>query len=330
MITLHNDRLEFRFPDLHPDAGVSINLQRTLRLPDDGNTHHLPPGLGAFPLRHIEDYHLGEKEHLKARGGVIMPMFQADALWLNFNSFRGDHFGKSYPVAIKIGTGKVCAVSGDEWNGHLNQDPQDYVVAPKQPWLDGYNVGEGKVRQFVAAPLGEGLTVEEQIRQTADVGGIQIQVFPMKRDYYDKLNHRKNIRDGRIMYCFRMPMGLAPGGEMHQKIYDDPYEMSAWDQRQSQRCFITIANATEWMAITGEEPPMSPISADAYTDAGLPWFSYYDADQKVIKGAKKLKILKSFQKGKADLGQLQWIKEKITGKPVVIPTTGKPVSSGHW
>ena len=76
MIYLENDSLEIRFPDLHENAGVKIDFQRTLRLTDNGDIHHLPPGLGNFPLRHIEDFDLGSSNHLKKRGGVIMPMFQ--------------------------------------------------------------------------------------------------------------------------------------------------------------------------------------------------------------------------------------------------------------
>ena len=40
MIYLENDSLEVRFPELHSNAGVRINFQRTLRLPDDGQTYH--------------------------------------------------------------------------------------------------------------------------------------------------------------------------------------------------------------------------------------------------------------------------------------------------
>ena len=88
-----------------------ISFKRTLRLPDDGETYPLPPALGNFPLRHIEDFDLKGRDHLKKRGGVIMPMFQADALWINFNSLQITS-DQEYPVAIKIGTGKISAVSG--------------------------------------------------------------------------------------------------------------------------------------------------------------------------------------------------------------------------
>jgi hypothetical protein len=35
MITLENDRLTFSFPEVHAEAVCGIELQRTLRIPDD-------------------------------------------------------------------------------------------------------------------------------------------------------------------------------------------------------------------------------------------------------------------------------------------------------
>ena len=72
MMHLNRNNLEIRFPELHENAGVKIDFQRTLRIPDDGQTHYLPPGLGKFPLRHIEDFDLGQNNHLKKRGGIIV------------------------------------------------------------------------------------------------------------------------------------------------------------------------------------------------------------------------------------------------------------------
>ncbi len=36
-------------------GGVQVRFIRTLRLPETG-THELPPGLGEFPVRRVEDY----------------------------------------------------------------------------------------------------------------------------------------------------------------------------------------------------------------------------------------------------------------------------------
>ena len=66
--------------------------------------------------------------------------------------------------------GKINAVSGAAWAAELRSEPQDYAVVPGQPWLDGFSVGEGLIRQFVAMPLGAGDTVEEQLTGRADVG----------------------------------------------------------------------------------------------------------------------------------------------------------------
>jgi hypothetical protein len=49
-------RTEVSFPEVHPQAKLTIEFQRTLRIPDDDKTYPLPPGLGAFPLKHVDDH----------------------------------------------------------------------------------------------------------------------------------------------------------------------------------------------------------------------------------------------------------------------------------
>ena len=49
----------------------------------------------------------------------------------------------------------------------------------------------------------------------------------------------------------------------------------------------------QWLAITGEHPPTTPPTARQYTDAGLPWFDYYNGDRKALSGADSLAGLKS-------------------------------------
>ncbi len=218
-----------------------------------------------------------------------MPMHQAEAMWINFS-------GRQYPCAVKIATGKVCAVTGDKWVNHLNSGPQDYVVLPEQPWLDGYCVEKGVIRQFVAMPLGEGYSIEEQITGAAEHGGLQIVVYPMKAERYEQLREVR-LAEERVVACYDVSdsrsMGLAPGGRMKQEIYDDRYGLDAWDQRHASRCFVTIANSLQWMAMTGERPPTEPPTAKDYTDAGMPWFSYYGGDAEAVEGAEKFKGLAS-------------------------------------
>ena len=344
MITLEHEQLVFRFPHIDEDVGVCIDFQRTLRLPDDGHDYHLPPGLGRFPLRHVEDFDLGASNHRKARGGIIMPMFQTDALWLHFDSLS---FGQSeLPVALKIGAGKINAISGEKWEDGLSKDPQNYVVIPEQPWLDGFNVEQGKVRQFVAMPLGQGYTVEEQVNPESDVGGIQIEAIPMKKEAYEELKAKReevsSMRFGASMMiayepsaslkisCASMEMGLGMGGLMRQEIFDDEYGWDAWDLANQQRCFIMLANAEQWMSITDDEPPLSPISAEAYSKAGLPWFDYYDGDRKAIEGAKALGNIKSVKVIAEAKREDTWPKEKSKLDYLVKKIKGMNVSDGSW
>ena len=200
MIELKRDQLVFSFPDVHPQAKLSIEFQRTLRIPDDDQTYPLPPGLGKFPLRHVDDYAQNVPSKWLQRGGVMLPMYQSEAMWLNFDSDMIDRHEVSYPFAVKVATGKQCAVSGEPWREGLCREPQDYLVAPDQPWIDGFVVEKGLIRQFVAMPLGSGYSAEEQITGAAEHGGLQISVHPMKREVFER-RFPKRAKFGRARKC---------------------------------------------------------------------------------------------------------------------------------
>jgi hypothetical protein len=318
MIELRNDALVFSFPDVHERASFGIDFQRTLRIPDDGTDHFLPPGLGRFPLRHVDDFAPRVPGTWIAHGGVLLPMYQSEAMWLNFTSLSGagsandDEWygsggGFSYPVAVKIATGKINAVTGEDWEDGLHRDPQDYVVLPGQPWLDGYCVEKGVIRQFVAMPLGSGYSAEEQITGAAEHGGVQIIAHPMKKEAYERRLEawRKTRRErpiaryntlglGATVACrVDADMGLAPGGRMRQEIYDDPYRFEEWDTRNASRCFVHLANSLVWRAITGQNPPTTPPTSKEYTNANLPWFDYYAPELEAVDGSDILSRLKS-------------------------------------
>ena len=105
----------------------SLEFQRTLRIPDDGKTYPLPPGLGRFPVLHVRDYEQRVPAEWVKHGGVFIPMYQREALWINF------HARHWKPNAVKIAIGKVNAVSGKPWNENLLREEKDYVVCPPQP-----------------------------------------------------------------------------------------------------------------------------------------------------------------------------------------------------
>ena len=336
MVELKENQLIFRFPEVHEHAICRINFQRTLRIPDDNREYSLPPGLGRFHLAHVEDYKDNLPETMSKRGGVMLPMYQSEAMWINFSA--GTH---QYPFAIKIAAGKINAVTGENWNESLHEGTQDYVVLPEQPWLDGFCVQKGLIRQFVAMPLGEGYTAEEQVTDKAEYGGLQIMAIPMKRSLYEELLKQKEEQAELNMMLFsrndivceqEYSMGYAPGGLMRQQIVEDEHGADAWDIENASGCFVHAMNSEQWSNITGQDTPGKPPSARDYTAAGLPWFEYYSDKHTAIEGSKILSQLdslaaKMFKKGKGQLPD----NEPIPAQKVIDRKMKKNnVKDGSW
>ncbi|MFB6516686.1 hypothetical protein [Streptomyces sp. NPDC056401] len=184
--------------------GAQVRFMRTLRLPETG-THNLPPGLGEFPLRRVEDYPDTVPADWLAKGGVMLPVYLREAMWLSFGGTRE-------PTALQVGVGKVCAVSGERWTGALGRRPQNYLVLPRQPWLDGINSGTGTVRQFVAVPLGLGATVEGQVTGEETAGGVQLQAFPLGAKALERWREEERARTAATRRVGGAPYGIVPPG----------------------------------------------------------------------------------------------------------------------
>ena len=285
--------------------GLELCFQRTLRIPDDGKRYPLPPGLDSFPLRRVDDYVDRVPSDWRHHGGVFLPMYQREAMWLRFSG------GWNKPRAVKVAVGKVCAITGDPWSDTLRAQPQDYLVTPPQPWLDGVFVRSGIVRQFVAMPLGLGYTVEGQVTGKEVHGGLQVRVFEPRPGRFPETPRRRGFDEFSLVprtlsmsFCASSPpeagaMGLAAGGQMKQKIYPDPHGIETWDPSNSGRIFVHIANSELWREITGEEPPATPVTAKSYAKAGLPWFELYDDERKSLAAQSPLANIK----GTAEIDQ---------------------------
>lgn len=165
----------------------------TLRIPDDGGEYPLPPSLGAMEIHRVDE------------GEFVVPMRRAEALWLSF----GAPWWK--PHVLKVGIGGIDAISGKTFSSQtLMTDPQDYVVVPNQPWLDGINAGDGFIRQFVAVPLGEGLTVEAQLTGTEEQGGLTLSMFaPRPGRFPEEPPAREMQSMGDMVVASPPPMGLG-------------------------------------------------------------------------------------------------------------------------
>jgi hypothetical protein len=290
-------------------SGLSrIGFERTLRLPDDGKAYPLPPDLGSLPVRRVADF-AGRVPAAWLGGGpedLFLPLHDREALFLTFTGAAWK------PCAVKVGVGGVNAVSGEPWHESLSADPQDYLVCPPQPWLDGINSGDGSVRQFVAVPLGRGHTVEAQITGEEKVGGLQILVFDPRPGRFPDQPPPEPERDGAADLELaglegvapREPtaMGLGAGGQMRQKIYPDPHGAGTWEASPSLALHVHLVRAGDWQALTGEEPPPTPVSAELYTAYGLPWFALDDGDQGDIAAPSTLTRVKSVQSIQEEMG----------------------------
>nr|XP_036586659.1 uncharacterized protein CTRU02_03247 [Colletotrichum truncatum]KAF6797216.1 integral membrane protein [Colletotrichum truncatum] len=182
---------------------LSMQLNRTIRVPDNKDINALPPGLGAFPLFKVRDYTQNMPKDMVKKGGIFFPMYQREAMWISFSA--------GAPFAIKIYVGGVNAVSGfpmtendktkEKRKKMLNSGKpiQDYMVLPEQHWLDGIASEDGKIRQFVAQPKGSGFSVEAQVTGEENVGGIQIEIIPIKKNFPTEFDVRYEDKEQKVV-----------------------------------------------------------------------------------------------------------------------------------
>ncbi|KAI1851336.1 hypothetical protein JX266_003411 [Neoarthrinium moseri] len=163
--------------------GLKIKFHRTIRVRDNEYTSQPPPDLGTFPLYKARDYPNTLPDEF-SKGGALLPMHQKEAMWMSFTA--------NMPFMIKVYAGGVNVVSGEHRAENLDttvrrlklhlggQNIQDYVVAPKQLWLDRFATSPAVVKQLVTMPIGTDYSVETQLTGHDAGGGLQIEVTPIK------------------------------------------------------------------------------------------------------------------------------------------------------
>ena len=289
-----SDRLPERFTvrnDALTVAGLRIRFHRTLRVGDEG-ANALPPGLGQFDLRSVH----GDDSRLPAavrdKGGVLLPMYVREAMWMEFDADE--------PMAIQVGTGGICVLTGRDLDPKLKRRPQNYVVATEQPWLDGYKTATGEVRQFVGVPAGSGLSVEDQLAPGRSVGGLQIQVWRLTEEALQRWRESRlawsiGVDSTDVMFfsapseeitvddmAFEPLMEFGAGGRIVQEVYRDEFTAKDWRRSPAARVWVHPVSIPAWCAWTGEAAPSTPVDTDAYIQAGLPWFDWYDDSNEAL------------------------------------------------
>lgn len=244
---------------------LTVSFHRTLRVPDDGRVYPLPPTFGKFQLHPASSVSGTQTQQWRDEKALLLPMYQSEALWIAFES--------TSQQAIQIEVGGINAVSGEPSEAPLSLDPQNYLVAPPQLWLDGVNAGRNIVRQFTARPLGQGHTVGEALSgSTADRESLVVRVFQP----YHEVHSSTDDKNESTLLKETESLGLSAEGTLQQQIFPDPRGLNFWDQSSASEARIYLVPVALWTSTTGRKAPPRVIDAQAYSKAGLPWFSYYD------------------------------------------------------
>jgi len=149
---------------------LEVTFHRTVRVKDGRTPANLPPSLGRMALYSVAKYRKNCPDDW-ADDACFMALHDHEAMWMSFSV-------SGRPVALLVGAGGINALTGEKLGTVLAKD--NYLVAPPQPWLDGWKDQDGTVYQFVATPYqkGNGITVAEQlIGEESKTGALGIAVF---------------------------------------------------------------------------------------------------------------------------------------------------------
>ena len=293
---------------LHAQALMFTAFKRTHRLAEGARPQGLPPGLGNFPLVDVKA--LGRYNWLDSfHGGVAMPVHDNEAMWIDFST------PDSYPFAVQIAAGRVCALTGKTFTEELVfGDNQNFVVpgtlhAPgRQRWLDGWKTAEGVVRQFVAVRRGDGQTVEEQLTGWSVHGGLQLRFTPIRPDVWETIRPRPysgygygSATRGMVAkggtFGVGADMGVGAGAEIRQEVARSTFNPADFRDMEAHaaKLWVTLVPADCWATLTGHLPPAKPADAPA---------PYTAPQQGALPGAKPLADINPV--GKPGISEGSW------------------------
>ncbi len=264
MIQLNHDQLLFSFPEVHPDAKLMVEFQRTLRIPDGEREFPLLPGLGRFPLFPVQDLVAQGKAPWLEQVEAMLPMYQSEAMWLSFQPSYSVAHETFYPFAVKVSAGRRDAVTGRTWSPALHRNPQDYLVLSQQSWLGGFSNGHGTVHQFVAVPFGN-KEIGGDSQHNGNQGRLQIEVFPLARRAFD-LYFPSDAWKAHLPADTDRPTGNGneprdPHSELEpQRLNAHSFRHEDWDRETRARYSLHLANSLQWCSMTGSPPPSPPLS----------------------------------------------------------------------
>lgn len=266
MIEANNDQLTFSFPEVHPDARLVIEFQRTLRIPDGERDIPRLPSLGRYPVYTVEEHAQRVPRHWVDCGGAMLPMYQSEAMWLSFRPTYSLVHQAFYPFAVKIRAGGLDALRGAKWIEGMHPWPQDYLVITDHSWLGGFHTGGKGIKQFVAMPLGSGYLPDDGISSPNRFGRLELVAYPMEGEAFSMRYPRDAWQERLPGLDLSVPAELAGNQEQdtgkdalqRQRVEEGLFPIRDWDQSEPERYTMHLVNSLHWCAITGSPPPMAP------------------------------------------------------------------------
>ena len=157
-------------------------------------------------------------------------------------------------------------------------------------------------------------TVTFKLSENPTIQSIKIQIKKMKDIHPQhqklmfgglELKDDRTVKDYHLGVAFTLQlmvneenaeMGLAAGGKMKQKIYeDDESNINMYNLKKVTRVFVNIANGNMWKSITGKVLPDSPLNPQIYKQFGYPWFGLYDDSLNDVDANEELSNVKSIK-----------------------------------
>lgn len=182
---------------------------------------------------------------------------------------------------------------------------------------------------FAIAVEYDGVTVQSIKARIQSMKGIHVQNqvlmfngIELKNDRtLSQYNIRWSVTMELLVKAEDNEMGLAAGGKMKQKIYeDDAGNINMYDTKKVTRVFVNIANGNMWHKITGDELPESPLNPKMYSQYGYPWFAIYDDSLQDVEASDMLSNVKSIKE----------IEDEKAKKEEALKKKSEEIEDGDW
>lgn len=279
MIEFQDHGMIFRFPHLADNAVAAVVFWRLLRSQDVGAPREkllpwapgpVPLGVGPMRIEPVDRHADMLPEPMLRRGGVLLPMWQSEALSIRFACYAG-----SMPFAVTLEAGGVNLVSGAPARAGLHRDPQDYCAFPTLRGIDWVRTGPDTVRQPVPSPIDADLSAEDQLDRSAASGGIRISVTPPTREAF--VAWEKNPRH-ELLYDDELANIGAKGRSFSVcEMEADGRPLDDYDWARTLSTWVTMLDAVAWFHVAKRLPRRLPPMELTY-EYRQPWFDHYGTD----------------------------------------------------